>query len=491
VNVPAPVPRMRWFMRGLLLFALCFTNLKDIWSPDVIPNALLPFTLLREGNVDYDEFVFRPADRVVRPPGWTTFDPNASKLDSEAYFFRACGVSTATAPAGVPRSKGGPPAPGPNDHVCSVFPPGMGILAIPFFLPAIVLGAEALDLGMLLRVGHVAAAFYETIAALLLWAVLRRIVSERAALMLVLLYFLGTSVRTVASQALWQHAGVHLAIAVSLWLLLRDRETAPRRDFLAGLSLGLGGVVRQTTALVALGLSPTRGWRRAATLAAGVAVGLLPLLAYNAIAYGNPLEQGYGAKPFDSPVLQGLAGLLISPSRGLFIYEPWTTAALGGFVIAAFAKTTRGHISRHITVLPIVWVLFVALYATYAEWWGGRVFGPRFLDDLAPVLMVGLAWGVSGGWYALGFMRALFWLMCAWSLLIFNAAALVYDQSWDTLPVNVNDDPSKIFSWADPQWLAVLRAVPNGGPQVVMGILLTLLVLIFLLRIEGVLARRG
>jgi hypothetical protein len=55
----------------------------------------------------------------------------------------------------------------------------------------------------------------------------------------------------------------------------------------------------------------------------------------------------------------------------------------------------------------------------------------------------------------------------------------------------VNDDPSKIFNWGDPQWLAVLRAVSNGGPQVVMGILLTLLVLIFLLRVEGVLARRA
>src|SRR2546428_6635794 len=125
VNVarPAALPRSRWVMRGLLLFALAFANLHDIWSPDVLPNALVPFTLLREGNVDYDEFVFRPTasadsqSRVYRP---------ADLLNSEAYFFRACGVSTATAPPTVPRSKGGPPAPGPNDHVCSVFPPGMG-----------------------------------------------------------------------------------------------------------------------------------------------------------------------------------------------------------------------------------------------------------------------------------------------------------------------------------------------------------------------------
>ena len=492
------VPTARWVMRALLLFALCFTNIRDIWSPDVLPNALLPFTLLREGNVDYDEFVFRPAERVAQQGKLGPTDVT-QKLDSEAYFFRACGVSTATAAPGVPRSTGGPPAPGPGDHVCSVFPPGMGLLAIPFFLPFVLSGAPALDLGMLLRVGHLAAAFYEVIATLLLWAVLRRLVSERAALGLVLLYFLGTSVRTVASQALWQHAGVHLAIAVALWLVIDERPVSLRREFLAGLATGLGAIVRQTTALVApflagvhLGVTLPRGRRadRVVAALAGAAVGALPLLIFNALVLGDALEQGYGAKPFDLGSLpSGLTGLLISPSRGLFVYEPWGVLALASMVIAAFANTTRGNVSRRVSGFLVLWLAFVLLYATYAEWWGGRVFGPRFLDDLAPMLVIGLAWGVRGGWFAYGFMRAVLLATATWSLLIFNAAALVYDQSWDTVPVNVNDDPSKIFSWADPQWLAVLRAVPSGGAQVIVATLLTLLALAFLARVEGVLGR--
>src|SRR5438445_9330653 len=86
--------------------------------------------------------------------------------------------------------------------------------------------------------------------------------------------------------------------------------------------------------------------------------------------------------------------------------------------------------------------------------------------------------------------RALFGVLAAWSFLLFNAAALVYDQSWDTVPVNVNDDPSKIFSWSDPQWLAVLRALPNGGVQVLVAVLLTALALLFLARVEGLVVRR-
>lgn len=461
---------MKWVMRGLLLFVLAFANLNDIWSPDVLPNALLSFTLIREGNVNYDEFT----------------GSSAQQLNREAYFFRACGVSTATEPATVPRSKGGPPAPGPNDHVCSVFPPGMGLLALPFFLPAIIEGLPALDLGLLLRVGHVAAAFYETIATLLLWATLRRLVSDRAALGLVLLYFLGTSVRTVASQALWQHPGVHLAVALALFLVLHERWLPLRREFLAGLVLGLGGVVRQTTAIVSLG---TAGPRVRATLVtlAGAAVGIVPLLMFNWLAFGSPLEQGYGTKPFDTPLQDGLLGLLFSPSRGLFIYEPWALFALGGL---AMARSTSGRIAERLGTLLLAWLLVLFVYSTYAEWWGGRVFGPRFLDDLAPVLIVGLAWGVRSGGFAHPVMRALLWISAAWSLLIFNAAALVYDQKWDTLPVNVNDDPSKLFSWSDPQWLAVLQAVPSGGVRVVAAVALTALILLFLLRVEGLLGRR-
>ena len=489
--------KARWVMRGLLLFLLAFANLRDIWSPDVLPNALLPFTLLREGNVNYDEFVFRPADRDAPLRNVAGI---SGRLDSEAYFFRACGASTASAPPGVPRSRGGPPAPGPNDHVCSVFPPGMGVLAIPFFLPFVLSGAPALDLAMLLRVGHVAAAFYEVIATLLLWALLRRIVTERAALALVLLYFLGTSVRTVASQALWQHAGVHLAVALALWLVLIEWPVSLRREFLAGLATGLGAVVRQTTAILApflpgthVGITVAGGRRADRAIAAlgGAALGVLPLVLFNWVVLGDPLEQGYGSKPFDLGTLPtGLAGLLISPSRGLFVYEPWTVLALASMVIAAFANTTRGNISRRISGLLVPWVLFLLLYATYAEWWGGRVFGPRFLDDLAPVLVAGLAWGVRGGWFAYGVSRFVLWLCAGWSLLIFNAAAFVYDQSWDTVPVNVNDDPSRLFSWTDPQWATVLRQFAEGGTQVVVGLALTALALLFLARVEGLVGRR-
>ena len=44
---------MRWVMRGVLFVVLSFANLNEIWSPDVVPNALLAWTLVHERDVDY------------------------------------------------------------------------------------------------------------------------------------------------------------------------------------------------------------------------------------------------------------------------------------------------------------------------------------------------------------------------------------------------------------------------------------------------------
>lgn len=462
-----------WVVRGALLVLLSFANLNLIWSPDVLPNTLFAWTLVRSGNVDYDEFA------TTSPQ-----DERPDRIDRAAYFFRACGptpaqVTTYLYVGTPPRSPGGPPSPGLDQHVCSIFPPGVAILALPVLVPAVLAGVSPSDATALLLLGHLVASLLEAIVALLLWSVFRRFVSARWSVGLVLLYFLATSVRTVASQALWQHAGVHVGIALGLWLVLHERPASGRRAFLAGLAVGIGTVARQTTSLTLAGI-PTRG--TVVRAVAGFGIGIVPLLAYNAIAFGNAFEQGYGSKPFDTPVLTGLYGLLLSPSRGLFVYGPYllfAVAALG------LAWRSRGEVAARLRAFGLAALATLLLYATYTEWWGGRVFGARFLDDLAPVLFAALAWGIGRGLLDRTLWRRLFWIAAGWSLLLFNAAAVVYDQTWDTEPVNVNFHPGKLFDWSDPQWLAVLRALPSGGVRVAVALALSLVLVALLLRLEG------
>jgi hypothetical protein len=217
---------------------------------------------------------------------------------------------------------------------------------------------------------------------------------------------------------------------------------------------------------------------------AGAATGAAPLLAWNAIAFGDPFEQGYGAKPFDTPPLIGLYGLLLSPSRGLLVYAPYLAFALAAL---ALAWRRDGEVARRLRGLSLVWLATLALYATYTEWWGGRVFGARFLDDLAPVLFAALAWGIGQGLLRARWSRLAFGVGALWSLVLFQAAAFAYsNERWDMRPSNVNLAPERLFDWSDPQWLAVLGDAAAGGPRVAVAALLTALVLVFLLRVERV-----
>ena len=470
-------PSTPWFVRGALLVLLSFANLNLIWSPDVLPNTLFAWTLVQSGNVDYDEFASE-SGAPERP----------DRIDRNAYFFRGCSDLPSNVqilvPSTSPRSAGGPPPPLPGGHVCSIFPPGVAILALPVLVPAVLAGVSPSNATALLLLGHLAAAIIEAIAALLLWSVFRRFVSARWSVGLVLLYLLATSVRTVASQALWQHAGVHLGIALGLWLVLDERPMSRTRAFLAGLALGFGTVARQTTAIALAGIVSRRTFFRSV---AGFGIGIIPLLVYNALAFANPFEQGYGSKPFDTPVPMGLYGLLLSPSRGLFVYAPYLVFAVAALVLA---WRRRGEVATRLRGFGLAALGTLVLYATYTEWWGGRVFGPRFLDDLAPVLFGALAWGIGRGLLDRALWRRLFWVAAGWSLLLFNAAALVYDQKWDTEPVNVNFHPEKLLDWSDPQWLAVLRALPSGGARAAAGLALSLLVIGLLLRLEGLWPRR-
>lgn len=441
--------------RAALFSALSLANLLVIWSPDVLPASLFAWTIVREANVDYDEFAF---------------------LDRESYFFRACGASTATAPPAAARSPGGPPAPGPNDHVCSIFPPGAAILALPFFAPFVLAGHPPDDLPFLLIVGKVVAALEEGLAAALLVATASRFASGRWPLALGLLYLLATSVRSISSQALWQHGAAHLLLATALWLLVRARG---RDALLAGLALGFAIVVRQTSAVFALGavLALLVARRPVRELVAGVVVGALPLFAYNLVAFGSALEQGYGAKPFTTPPLEGLYGLLLSPSRGLFVYSPFLLFAIPPLVRAWRSRDAAAPALRAFGLASLVLLLG---YATYVEWWGGRVFGARFLSDAFPVLITALAVAPPARTWS----RWLFGVAAGWSLLLHNAAAFVYEQRWDTVPVNVNFAPERLFDWRDPQWLAVLAQAAQPNLRVAVALVLTAAVLAVLLYTE-------
>ncbi|MCO5176919.1 MAG: phospholipid carrier-dependent glycosyltransferase [Thermomicrobiales bacterium] len=167
-----------------------------------------------------------------------------------------------------------------------------------------------------------------------------------------------------------------------------------------------------------------------------IALWLVGVGAYNAVRFGSPFDSGYGAEAsaYTTPLLTGLEGLLLSPGRGLFWYNPPLLLALVGVVWFG-----RKHPALSLTILGML-AGTLLLYGQYYVWWGGGVWGPRFLVPLLPLLLLPAAELIERAWdrqvwrVALGAVAALGLFVSLLPLLVpFDRYVVEYAASADQL----------------------------------------------------------
>jgi hypothetical protein len=155
--------------------------------------------------------------------------------------------------------------------------------------------------------------------------------------------------------------------------------------------------------------------------------------------------------------LTGLAGVLVSPSRGLLIFSPVVLlAAAGG------GAAIRGGWRR-----PPAWCLLAAafqyvLYGTYAVWWGGHTYGPRYMLDLLPLLAPVAIAGAERLARPRAYAAA--GVALAWSIGVAATGAFYYpNDRWNTDPADVDRYHDRLWEWSDSQ---IVRCWTRGpSPQ--------------------------
>jgi hypothetical protein len=296
------------------------------------------------------------------------------------------------------------------------------------------------------------------LAALFIFLSARAFTSTAGALVVTIAFAFGTTAWSTASRGLWGHAPSLLFLAIAVWLLIQ----APRRPSLAGwagLPLGLAAATRPQdwlSVVVLGGFVAVRYRRQLPLYLLALAVSLGPAIGYLLWIYGRPFS------PYSSPLqlftaanmLEAVAGLLISPSRGLFVYSPVLVVALAG----AIWRVRSGRWTLLDSAFAAIIVLHVLMLASFVNWWGGHSFGPRLLTDVLPYLMVFLAEGVEA-------IRALpRWprrlaavataVLLVTSVAIHAIGANNYAVNfWNAQPVSVDDEPSRLWSVRDAQLL--------------------------------------
>jgi hypothetical protein len=306
-------------------------------------------------------------------------------------------------------------------RVASAYPLVTPLLVTPLYVPAVLyLDHRGWNVKRVQRIGAVmeklaASCIAAACAGLMFW-LLRRQMSRPRALLLVTAFALGTETWAISSQALWQHGTAELLIIVAL--LAATGPPTTKGLLLAGLASGLLIANRPPDALLAAAFAIhaplwARPPRRALLFFAAAAVPIALTVGYDLISFGN-LSGGYGymikastslGRFFRFPLWSGVAGELVSPGKGLFIYSPFLLwlpflcfryfrrrRSPLGETDRRRSAVDRRHSPEGSSLRPLAagllvgMTLLVLLYAK-TDWRGGFSYGPRYLTDLVPALV--------------------------------------------------------------------------------------------------------
>jgi hypothetical protein len=280
----------------------------------------------------------------------------------------------------------------PDGQLVSFRPPGIALAVVPFVAPLAIFREEPVGITAMHHLGKLAAAVHVAGAAGLFFLICRRRVPA-AAWPATILFAFGTSLASVASQAIWQHGPATFWLTLALYLLTDSSKAMNiRRGLLIGLVLGMAILTRATTVffLAATGfvfLGQLR-WRGLIGLALGSAVMLEVYAAFNGYFFGDPFRGGYAVDNWEmpTPFWLGATGLLVAPSRGLLIYSPALLLLPLG-VWRLFNVTARSE--RDQRFLLLAWLgasaATLILHAKWHDWRGGWCYGPRFMCETMPI----------------------------------------------------------------------------------------------------------
>jgi len=220
-------------------------------------------------------------------------------------------------------------------------------------------------------------------------------------------YGLGTCAWIYSTWFFGHQLAASLAF-VAFYLIYRMRRDGfqAARLFLSGLAAGYSFLSDYPCAVIvgALGVyalynvqsgSRSLAIQRWSLFAIGAALPVLVLMWYNWACFGNPLDTGYkhefnpyfreqmarGFMGIHLPKLDAFYGITLSPRRGLFFSSPFLLFGFAGWLVL----WQRGWRAEAL-VCAVVVGTFLFINSSYYLWWGGAVYGPRFLVPCVPFL---------------------------------------------------------------------------------------------------------
>jgi hypothetical protein len=368
-----------------------------------------------------------------------------------------------------------------DEHYYTIFPIGVSIVAVPFVyakergsdvLSSIgdilvkyhIIGSQYKAINptkilKTLRIERFIASFIVALTSVFIYIICYRFFQSKYSLLISLIFAFCTSAWSTASRALWQHGPSMLMLTIGLYIILRAREKPPLIQY-ASIPLAFSYVIRPTNVVsiflltVYVAIQYRRYLLHYLLWAMIIAV---PFLFFNFSIYHSLLSPYYSPQKIGSnpDFFEALAGNLISPARGLFVFTPILLFSIYGVVLRI--KNNQADKLDYF-LLVIIFLHWVVISSADPKWWAGHSFGPRLFSDMTPYFIYFLIPGVAGisklnGLRKVFFVSAFTCFIIISFFIHFRGGTKPVVYGWNAKPVNVDERPARVWDWRDIQFL--------------------------------------
>jgi hypothetical protein len=361
-----------------------------------------------------------------------------------------------------------------DGHIYYFWPPGSSVLSLPFVALMNAAGVSAATAdkrynpdGEVIIQARLAALLMATLACVFYFTS-RLVFPPSWSLLLSMGTALGTQIWSTASRALWSDTwGIFLLGFVVLGLVAHELGVYRLRPVLLATLLAWTYFVRPTFALpiVAITIYIVIYHRRLFLPYAAAGTAWFAVFAlYSWYHFSQVLPNYYFVyEHFGStPVWLALLGNLVSPSRGLLVFVP--VLFFTGYLLIRYRKTLS---LRRLVVLSLAIVcVHLIVVSSHSPWYGGHCYGPRYSTGIVPWFFVLALAGLHARRVAKDrtspkrFPRRQLEATAGVLLLLLSVTINALGATshatwlWNSRPVNVDQDPDRVWDWKHPQFLA-------------------------------------
>src|SRR5487761_1669770 len=414
---------------------------RGMQSGDSRPVVMTAASLVRQGDAELSEFVPIYVEDHLFTAG-----------DATPYFFLQC-----------------------RHGVYSHYPSGMVPLALPVVAAADLAGCDLTDPTVHERWENLAAAWLSAACLGLFFLLALHIAAPRPAYAAVVLLATGSVMFSTVGQALWQHGGVIFWLELLLLVEFRSfRGPSWKTVAIEGASCGMMLACRLSSGLIVVAFGVwllLRSPVRAIEVAMVALLVALPWALMNQSVYGSPLG------PMVVQAQEALwsfsdagawAGILLSPTHGLLIYQPWIwllplAAAPRCAGHSRSAPSGRQPMQLPRAILPRGWqawamaviVGHLALVSGWRCWWGGWCWGSRLASEVIPLAALLVLTPLAALWASRAGRRLVVALILASALL--HVPSVYLEQGRWYSGSDSDRFTASLWRWTSPPFLFPLR----------------------------------